>query len=150
LRAGGAGGAARSRSALPRFAHVIGRLSDRVILACPALLQLRSRIGMAVGLSRVALPAPARTYLLSFPMSLRQRWIAASVPLGKFIEPVLLGSDRESIHYGLDAGNTARNRNRVRSLLLVVDPASQLHDSFTDRPDVDRALTQDGIVVISL
>src|SRR5688572_26400876 len=105
---------------------------------------------MTVELLGISLaPAPGAD-ALTYPPRLVERGVSFGVPPSILIEHVFLLPNDDSIHDGLHAGNSARDRRRSLGFVRCLDPARQLDRAFADRPDVDAALAQDGIVAEGL
>ena len=79
-------------------------------------------------------------------MPLREGLLTILVPVRRFVEAILIGTDDEPIHDGVDARYAARDRDRVLRLVGRLHPARQLDDPLANFADVDGALGEQRVV----
>ena len=79
-------------------------------------------------------------------MPLGERLLTILVPVRRFVEAILIGTDDEPIHDRLDSGNSTRHNYCLVCLIVRVHKAGQLDDAILDCTDVDRTLTERRIV----
>ena len=101
---------------------------------------------MPVELGRCALPSATRADALAFPLTFCERGVAGFVAFGDLVEQVLVGPHRQPIHDRLDTWYAPRDDHRLVRFIIFVDPTGEFNYSIVDSADVDRPLTQDGVV----
>ncbi len=79
-------------------------------------------------------------------MPLGERLLTILVPVRRFVEAILIGTDDEPIHDGLDAGHSSRDDHRLMCFVFRVHPPGELDDSILDGADIDRTLAENRIV----
>src|SRR6185437_14215023 len=135
-----------ARATLGDAVRRFGGVADRLLGTRPTLLEHDFRIGVTARVVGRALAGAASPDALTLPARLGQGGVTLLESTGRVLEPLFLVANRDAVDDRIDAGNAARNGDRVPRLGFVLDPSRELDDAVADRPDVDRALRQRRIV----
>ena len=109
-------------------------------------LEADPRICVTVEFSGRTLSSAPGPDILTFPVSFGERRVAVLVPVGCFLQQLLLRSNGKSVDDGLHTRRTAGDDHCLVGFGFRIHPARQLHDPLVDRANIDRTFAQNRIV----